>query len=59
MILNGELDLPFRLSAPAFAAVAHDARRVRLRGASHLANLDRPAAFSEAVRRFSRSLGTD
>jgi pimeloyl-ACP methyl ester carboxylesterase len=59
LILNGELDLPFRLSAPAFAAAARDVRRVRLPGATHLANLDRPDAFSEAVRRFSRSLGTD
>ena len=57
LILNGELDLPFRLFAGTFAAAAQDARRVRLAGASHLANLDRPAAFSAAVRRFSSSLG--
>jgi pimeloyl-ACP methyl ester carboxylesterase len=56
LLLNGELDIPFRLGAPAFAAAARDARRVRLAGASHLANLDRPAAFSEAVRRFAESL---
>jgi len=58
LLLNGSLDLPFRLFAPAFAAAAQDVRRVRLAGASHLANLDRPAAFSEAVRRFARSLDT-
>jgi pimeloyl-ACP methyl ester carboxylesterase len=56
LILNGELDLFFRLSARTFAAAAHDARRVRLAGALHLANLDRPAAFSQAVRGFARSL---
>lgn len=56
LILNGEYDLLFRLSAPAFAAAAHDARRVRLPGALHLSNLDRPEAFSTAVRRFVRSL---
>ena len=56
LIINGSRDLPFRLFAPTFAAAAHDARRVRLAGASHLANLDRPAAFTEAVRRFARSL---
>ena len=56
LILNGDLDVIFRLSAPAFAAAAVDARRVRLAGATHLANLDRPIAFSEAVRRFARSL---
>ena len=53
LILNGEFDLPFRLSAPAFAAAARRPRRVRLAGATHLANLDRPLAFSEAVRRFA------
>jgi pimeloyl-ACP methyl ester carboxylesterase len=56
LILNGELDLFFRPTERAFAAVAADARRVVLRGATHLANLDRPAAFSAAVRRFARSL---
>ena len=56
LILNGEL----RPAVPAVRGLlrraARDARRVRLAGASHLANLDRPAAFSEAVRRFARSL---
>lgn len=56
LIINGEWDLLFRLSAGAFAAAARDARRVRLAGALHLSNLDRPAAFSEAVRRFVASL---
>ncbi len=59
LLINGELDLPFRLFAPTFARTAQDARRVRLAGASHLANLDRPAAFSEAVRRFARMVETD
>jgi pimeloyl-ACP methyl ester carboxylesterase len=56
LILNGELDPIFRVSAGAFADAAVDARRVRLAGATHLASLDRPLAFSEAVRRFARSL---
>jgi pimeloyl-ACP methyl ester carboxylesterase len=56
LILNGEWDLLFRLSAGSFAAAAQDARRVRLAGALHLSNLDRPAAFNDAVRRFARSL---
>ncbi len=59
LILNGELDPIFRLSAPAFAAAAIDARRLRLSGATHLASLDRPLAFSEAVRRFARLLPGD
>lgn len=59
LILNGQWDLLFRLSAGTFAEAAADARRVRLSGALHLSNLDRPAAFNEAVRRFARSLGVD
>jgi pimeloyl-ACP methyl ester carboxylesterase len=56
LIINGEYDLLFRFATGTFARAARDARRVRLRGATHLANLDRPEAFSEAVRRFVRSL---
>ncbi len=57
LILNGEWDLPFRLSAAGFASAAFSARRTTLAGALHLSNLDRPAAFNEAVRSFARSLG--
>jgi pimeloyl-ACP methyl ester carboxylesterase len=56
LIVNGEWDFLFRLSAGTFAAAARDARRVRLPGALHLSNLDQPAAFTAAVRRFARSL---
>jgi pimeloyl-ACP methyl ester carboxylesterase len=59
LILNGELDPLFRLGAASFAGVARDARRVRLRGATHLANLDRPDAFSVAVRGFVDALPPD
>jgi pimeloyl-ACP methyl ester carboxylesterase len=52
LIVNGELDLLFRLGAPGFAKAARDARRVRVRGAGHLVNLDRPAAFNAVIRRF-------
>lgn len=58
LILNGQWDLLFRLSAPQFASSSADARRVRLAGALHLSNLDQPAAFNFAVRRFARSLET-
>lgn len=57
LILNGEYDLLFRLSAPTFAAAASDARRVVLGGALHLSNLDRPMAFNQVVRDFARSAG--
>lgn len=52
LILNGEYDLPFRWLAGPFVSSARRAQRVRLVGASHLANLDRPAAFDLAIRRF-------
>lgn len=56
LLLNGEYDVVMRPGSRGFAAVAGDARRVRIGGASHLANLDQPAAFNEAIRRFARSL---
>ena len=56
LLLNGAYDFVMRPGSRRFAAAARDARRVRIGGASHLANLDRPAAFSEAIRRFARSL---
>ncbi|MEO6207920.1 MAG: alpha/beta fold hydrolase [Candidatus Limnocylindrales bacterium] len=56
LLINGALDLPFRLYAPSFARAGRDVRRVRLAGATHLANLDRPRAFSAAVRSFMREL---
>ena len=56
LIVNGEWDLLFRLGAPTFASVARDARRVRVRGAAHLVNLDRPEAFNAVVRRFVERL---
>lgn len=59
LILNGAYDVPFRLYAGDFARVARDVQRVRLGGATHLANLDRPAAFSLAVRRFADGLPQD
>ena len=60
LILNGDLDPLFRLTVRRFAGPARDRQRVRLRGATHLANLDRPRAFSLAIRRFVEGLqGSD
>jgi pimeloyl-ACP methyl ester carboxylesterase len=56
LILNGEFDVLFRFGARRFTAGAADLRIVRLRGATHLANLDRPQAFNAAVRGFMTSL---
>jgi pimeloyl-ACP methyl ester carboxylesterase len=55
LILNGEFDLLFRLSQRSFVAAAADARSVIVRRAVHLSNLDRPDAFTAAVRRFARA----
>jgi pimeloyl-ACP methyl ester carboxylesterase len=56
LILEGSLDLPLRLAERRFLGAARHGQLVRIAGATHLSNLDRPAAFSEAVRRFARSL---
>ncbi len=56
LILNGSLDVLFRLGQRAFLAVAQDGRIVRLPRATHLSNLDRPAAFNLAIRRFADEL---
>lgn len=56
LLLNGSLDVAFRLSVGTFARAAQDARRVRLAGATHLANLDRPGAFNAAIRSFMAGL---
>ena len=56
LILNGGLDISFRLGQRDFARAAQHGRIVWLPGATHLSNLDRPAAFNEAVRRFAAAL---
>jgi pimeloyl-ACP methyl ester carboxylesterase len=53
LILNGQLDLPFRLGQRGFSRAARDARVVVLARATHLANLDRPSAYSSALARFA------
>lgn len=56
LLINGEYDLPFRVSSRAFRRALPQARWIRLKGATHLANLDRPRAFTRAVRRFMETL---
>ncbi|MEX1172603.1 MAG: alpha/beta hydrolase [Chloroflexota bacterium] len=56
LIVNGAYDVVFRLSAGTFARAARRPRRVRLGGAIHLANLDRPVGFGAAIRSFMGSL---
>jgi pimeloyl-ACP methyl ester carboxylesterase len=56
LIVNGERDLLFRVGERSFLEAASDARRTLIRGAGHRSNLDQPAAFSAAVRRFALGL---
>jgi pimeloyl-ACP methyl ester carboxylesterase len=58
LLLNGEYDLFFRPTERSFARVAANPWRVLIRGATHLANLDRPEAFTAAIRRFADSIDT-
>ena len=53
LLLNGQRDLLFRAGARSFAAAAASPRRVVIRGAGHRSNLDRPGAFTAAVRAFA------
>jgi pimeloyl-ACP methyl ester carboxylesterase len=52
LLVNGQRDLLFRVGARSFSAVAASPRRVVIRGAGHRSNLDRPGAFTAAVRAF-------
>ena len=53
LLVNGEFDLFFRPTERAFAHVAAHPRRVVIRRAAHFSNLEQPAAFSAAIRRFA------
>jgi pimeloyl-ACP methyl ester carboxylesterase len=59
LILNGALDPLFRLGERAFLAAARNGRREVIPRATHLLNLDRPAAFNEAIRRFAAAIPGD
>jgi pimeloyl-ACP methyl ester carboxylesterase len=46
----------FRSTEGAFADAAADARRVRIRRATHLTNLDQPERFNSAIRDFATTI---
>ncbi len=56
LLINGELDLIFRLGAPSFRHAALNGRRITVGGATHLVQLDRPAEVAAALAAFARSL---
>lgn len=56
LLLNGSADLGFRLHEKRFLAAAQNGRLEVIPHAFHISNIDQPAAFSEAVRRFAHSI---
>lgn len=59
LLINGEYDLFFRPTEPAFARAAADPRRALIRRATHLSNLDQPDRFSRLIRAFATRIGTN
>jgi pimeloyl-ACP methyl ester carboxylesterase len=55
LILNGARDWVHRTAERAFAAAARNARVLPLARAGHIANLDEPDAFTDAVRAFANT----
>jgi pimeloyl-ACP methyl ester carboxylesterase len=56
LLLNGERDTLYRLAELGFLASTPDARLQLVRGAGHVANLEEPAAYTRALRRFARCI---
>ncbi|HSO30472.1 MAG TPA: alpha/beta hydrolase, partial [Candidatus Sulfomarinibacteraceae bacterium] len=56
LVLNGDLDLVFRLGERAFLRRVPNVTRRVLRWTTHLSPLDRPDAFARAIRRFEERL---
>jgi pimeloyl-ACP methyl ester carboxylesterase len=56
LILVGEKDEPYLRAAEVMEAKLRDAERVSIPGAGHIANLDEPEAFNDAVVQFLRKL---
>lgn len=56
LLLNGAMDLGFRMHEKRFLTAARRGQLEVIPHAFHIANIDKPQAFSEAVRRFARSI---
>jgi pimeloyl-ACP methyl ester carboxylesterase len=56
LILNGSMDLGFRMHEKRFLAIAQRGELEVIPRAFHIVNIDQPRLFSEAVRRFAKSL---
>jgi pimeloyl-ACP methyl ester carboxylesterase len=56
LLLNGSMDLGFRMHEKQFLTIAQRGELEVIPRAFHIANIDQPQLFSEAVRRFANSL---
>lgn len=56
LLLNGSMDWGFRMHEKRFLAMAQRGRVEVIPKAFHLSNIDQPEAFSDAVRRFAKSV---
>ncbi len=56
LVINGDLDLIFRLGERSFLRGVPNVTRVTIRRTAHLVPMDRPQAFAAAVRRFAERL---
>jgi len=56
LLLNGAMDLGFRLHEKRFLRIAQQGQLEVIPKAFHISNIDQPELFSQAVRRFARSL---
>ncbi|HVB87225.1 MAG TPA: alpha/beta fold hydrolase [Candidatus Dormibacteraeota bacterium] len=56
LLLNGEMDLGFRIHEKRFLALTQQGQLAVIPRAFHIVNIDQPQLFSQAVRRFGRSL---
>ncbi|MBI2776129.1 MAG: alpha/beta fold hydrolase [Chloroflexi bacterium] len=58
LVINGDLDVVFRIGARSFLRGVPNVTRRTLRWTTHLSPIDRPAAFAAAVARFADRLPT-
>jgi pimeloyl-ACP methyl ester carboxylesterase len=56
LVINGDLDLVFRLGERRFIEGLDGITSRRIRSAAHLSNVDRPEEFSKAVEGFIEAL---
>jgi pimeloyl-ACP methyl ester carboxylesterase len=56
LLLNGAMDMGFRMQERRFLSAAQQGRLEVIPNAFHLANIDQPEAFSDAIRRFAKAI---